>query len=566
MNLPCLRQRLKSLARSRYLVFLLLVLAATRIVQQCGGLPWPLPAWRLEIPLLLYLYLLGNLATRPSRLQPVIAALPILLLYAVFDLYYLQFGRLLRITEVNEIPEMLQVLPWGVKILGGLALGLPLGAFALSLAPRRLGRAALAGLPLLALLVAVKATPEGFMTGFEKTQKEIVFFSDALSAGNNGRLSMVLYNEARRGSYLAETVDFREAAEPLKSFEEAVAQVKAQRSKRNVHLIVLESFLDPELLRGAHFSRSPVHPDFAKLVGGKGSLSISPVFGGGTAQAEFEVLCGVPALRELSGIEFDLFTGAKTLCLPHILEQGGYQAIATNAFVPDFFNSTNAYEGMGFDQIYYPREYAPGLQSYLSAGDVSGETYMFDGDLLSQNLEFVQRQLKENRGEPLFNYVISMYGHLPHDINLDKRPLLIAVAGDLHDEQLVRAVNQHYYRTQALAAFIKGLQRIDPKSLIVLVSDHLPPLTYGPNTYRDLGYLDGAENYMHLNRVYFIENGKPVQYQRIHHFDIPKIVLNYVSRGAYCRDQACGFTRRDEAVDKTVYRDGYMAIMARAMM
>ncbi|MCB2215224.1 hypothetical protein [Desulfofustis glycolicus] len=71
------------------------------------------------------------------------------------------------------------------------------------------------------------------------------------------------------------------------------------------------------------------------------------------------MLCGVPALRKLSGIEFDVFTGSRTLCLPNILSEAGYQTIATNAFYPDFFNATKAYRGLGFASINFPREFAP---------------------------------------------------------------------------------------------------------------------------------------------------------------------------------------------------------------
>ena len=271
-------------------------------------------------------------------------------------------------------------------------------------------------------------------------------------------------------------------------------------------------------------------------------------------------------MRELSGVEFDVFTGAKTLCLPNVPAQSGYRTVATNAFVPDFFNSTNAYAGIGFSEIYYPSDYAPGRETYFSTGDVEGEKYMFDGVLLAQNLDFVGKWIKENPGKPLFNYVISMYGHTPNSVNLEKRPTLIEMQGNVRDAQLESAVNQYYYRTEALAAYVRELLKVDPKSLIILVSDHLPPLTYGPNTYRDLNYLGGVEDNLHLNRIYFMENGRPVQFSTIHHYDVPRIILNYVTQGKYCQEQTCDFTRKDGHLsDKDAFREEYMTIMARAM-
>ncbi|WP_432823952.1 hypothetical protein, partial [Trichloromonas sp.] len=138
--------------------------------------------------------------------------------------------------------------------------------------------------------------------------------------------------------------------------------------------------------------------------------------------------------------------------------------------------------------------------------------------------------------------------------------------GDFYDDQLERAVNQHYYRSQAIAAFVKGLTRLDPKSLIILVSDHLPALAYGPNTYRALNYLGGVDEDIHLNRIFFIENGKVVQYKTIHHYDLPKIVLNYVTRGQYCQSGNCSESKGTTEKSTTAFREEYMTIMARAML
>lgn len=350
----------------------------------------------------------------------------------------------------------------------------------------------------------------------------------------------------------------------LADSDKVIAELKAQRGKRNIHLIVMESFLDPALLQKACFSRNPAHPAFSKLLAKKGGISISPVFAGSTAQAEFEVLCGAPALREFSGIEFDVFTGAKTPCLPGILAQGGYETNATNSYKPDFFNSTNAYTGIGFEKKYYPQEFTAGYDTYFSTGDVTDEDYMFDGVLFSQNLEFITRRIRENPTLPIFNYVIGTYGHTPHDLNSVKRPTVIKMLGKFQDEGLEKAVNQYYYRTEAIAAYVKGLITADPKSLIIIVSDHLPSLS-GSKTYKDLNYLGGTVEATFLNRIYIIENGRPVRQNTIHHYDIPRIILNYATRGKYCQEHDCNFTTPDTSVAKNASRNGYLDIMSQAM-
>ena len=69
----------------------------------------------------------------------------------------------------------------------------------------------------------------------------------------------------------------------------------AERQPRNVHMIVLESFWDAALLTGSGLSEDPLDPEFRKLWQAAGNSHVlSPVFGGYTANPEFEVLCGMP--------------------------------------------------------------------------------------------------------------------------------------------------------------------------------------------------------------------------------------------------------------------------------
>lgn len=547
---------------NRYAALLGALVAVTFLLQREGGLGALHPAWRTEIPLLLYLYFALNRLTRPSRRQPLVAALPIFALYAAFEIHYRMFGRVLRATEVLELPELAGILPPGRLAAVAALVLLPPALVAASIDWRR-GRNFLALLPLALLLAAVEFAPDPFLSAFRAVGKEVVLWSDCISVENNGRLSMMLYQEAQRRSFYGKTSRWREADASRGRLGKLAGRISAAPG-RNVHLVVLESFLDPALFASANYSRPPVDPDFEALFRGRESLSVSPVFGGGTAQAEFEILCGVPAFQELSGIEFNVFTGARTYCLPALLEDLGYRTWATNAFKPNYFNAVPAYRGIGFGRIFFPREYAPQAETYLSAGgNLEAEWYLFDGDLLAQNLAFVEREMKKD-GRPLFNYVVGMYGHFPHLLDEAVRPSVIRVEAPFADPQFERAVNQHYYRTRALARYVRRLLEIDPRSLILLVSDHLPPLEAGPHSYRRLGYPEGGGDAPHLNRLYVIENGRAVKFDTLRHYEIARIVLNYVSGGRYCRENACGPARSEVPVDRSLYHDDYMAIMALA--
>jgi len=549
---------------NRYVIFTGFFFAFTWTMSFIGGMP-PLRLFcRWEIALLLCLYSYFNWITRPSRWQAFVTALPLVLVYGIFEANFMSLGRLLRIIEIKEFPELLNVLPVWVIVSIVIGFGLPLISFVRLLRFDRIPRMMVGVVSFLFLIFMLEFSPDHFLSAFIKYQREVTDWSDIQSAEDNGRLWMMLYHEAKRNSNLIKITKYKDHPAFMKEMDDIVLRLQSLETKKNVHLVVLESFVDPELFDGLTYSMKPVHPDFEKIFNKKGSLSLSPVFGGGTAQAEFELLCGVPAYKKMSGVEFDVFTGKQTYGLPALLAKGGYHTMATNAYKPDFFNSINAYSGLGFQNSYYPRQYAKGRETYLSTGDVTGEKYMFDGELLKQNLAFIKDWKTANPGVPLFNYVISIYGHFPHLMNQEKRPTLIDVKGAIKDGHLENCINQYYYRTKALAQFINEITVTDPESLVIFISDHLP-WVYGPETYKTLGYLSGRDKFELINRVFFFEAGRAVQYDMIHHYDIPDLILDFITGGSHCANHACNFKAAVTPAAPRNYEEMYMTIMANAM-
>ena len=265
------------------------------------------------------------------------------------------------------------------------------------------------------------------------------------------------------------------------------------------------------------------------------------------------MLCGVPALQKISEIEFDNFTGHQAGCMPEILGKAGYSTYVSNVFRPDYFNSTRAYTGIGFGKLYFPREYAPDRDTYLSVANVSEvEEYLFDGDLFNQNLGFVAQTLHEHPGQPILNYVLAMYGHEPHEIDTTRRPLVLSMKAPSNDQQLLRAANQYYYRTQAIAAYVRALIKLDPNSLIILVSDHLPPLNEGMKSYKDFRYLNNTEDSTHMNRILIVENGKVVRHNTIHHYNVSSLIYDYLTGEKFCALNKCDLSASEREEQYTL--------------
>ncbi len=245
-----------------------------------------------------------------------------------------------------------------------------------------------------------------------------------------------------------------------------VAQDAAQATTpgRNVHLIVLESFWDPTVLSAAGLSADPIDPAFRALWAETGhSKVLSPVWGGYTANAEFELLCGFPVTED--AVFFEGWLRRDVPCLPRHLKGIGYHSIVSHPNVAAFWNRVNAYRRIGFDE-YWAK---PDFQL-----DDMNRNFLGDASYYRQVFEKITPMLD---GEaPVFNYMLTIFGHLDYPLN-ESRPAVIETTDD---NKLVRDfVNTMYYKSRELMAFLAILRARDPDALIVLFGDHPPFL--GPN-------------------------------------------------------------------------------------
>ena len=243
---------------------------------------------------------------------------------------------------------------------------------------------------------------------------------------------------------------------------------------RNVHIVLLESFWDPTLLEEAGYDRDPLAPAFRALWKQAGySHAMSPVFGGYTANAEFEVLCGFPVVEDNVKFERQLLNDAP--CLPHLLAENGYRTLASHPNVPVFWNRINAYRRMGF-QTYWSK------QDFLR--DDMNREFLSDASLYRQVLEKIA--VPVDRGQPLFNYIVTYFGHWNYPLN-DARPNRITASSSV--DEVSSYANTMYYKSAELMTFLENLQARDPDAIIVLFGDHLPFMGENYSAYVESGVL-----------------------------------------------------------------------------
>ena len=275
-------------------------------------------------------------------------------------------------------------------------------------------------------------------------------------------------------------------------------------NNRNVYMILAESLWDPQRLVNAGFNDDPFDSSFRKLwnVNGKGML-LSPVFGGRTAEAEYEALCGHPVSG--SGITFDrgIFS-AELPCLPRLLADQGYHAIAIHPNAPGFFNRQKSYGQLGFKEFISSRGSSfYDSESRLAEFDASKKLQPDDlnGAYLSNQSLFAQTmRIIERLREPYFVYVLTISGHWPYQLS-ESRTREISATSDIDDVENYANVTRH--NTRELFGFFEKLQEQDPSALILVAGDHLPSL-HGLAGYQEsnLHVSDGSTNSDNMFNAY----------------------------------------------------------------
>jgi hypothetical protein len=234
---------------------------------------------------------------------------------------------------------------------------------------------------------------------------------------------------------------------------------------RNLHILVIESLTDPAWYPRYGLENEPLPPLFERWRRAAPSTALSPVFGNRSSNAEFEVLCGVPAAVSPSDVVFWRLP-ERLPCLPRRLAALGYRTIALHPSPRRTFNLSEAYPALGFEQSAF-------------AGDLDFSDR--DGQFLSARATLDQHW---QRIEPLLagdhsvlSYAFVNASHFPYQLDERRRPG--RWRPDNASPLTTRYLNAIHYMTVAIDRFVAQVLQTDPDSLIVILGDHEPAL--GPN-------------------------------------------------------------------------------------
>lgn len=263
--------------------------------------------------------------------------------------------------------------------------------------------------------------------------------------------------------------------------------------KPNVIMVLSEAFWDPTQVDTIKFAEDPL-PFFHSLAKNYSSGQIlSPVFGGATANPEFESLTGLSTRFIDDPTPYVQSIKRPLDSLASIFKKYGYESSVIHSYHNWFYNRPNVYQYLGFDKFI--------SGEFFNTPTMIGP-FMDDKDLYDS----VLREMKTTEN-PNFIYTITMLNHGPYkpDRFQDKKGITDIVSGELSESSsdILNAYSHSLkYVDQALEKLINDLNKINEPTILVFFGDHLPLLGEDYAVYKELNYFKDSDALLDYQRKF----------------------------------------------------------------
>lgn len=253
-----------------------------------------------------------------------------------------------------------------------------------------------------------------------------------------------------------------------------------KKEKPNIIFVMSESFWDPTKVTNLSFSEDPVPNLHHYIENFPGGQTISPTFGGNTANVEFEALTSYSmSLLKPGSIPYQqVITNKKEIpSIPTALKKEGYYTSAIHSFGRTFFKRDDVYKVLGFDKF--------NAEDTMENVDIDGD-YISD---LAMSKEIIAELEKQK--QPTFIHAVTMQNHFPFtEARFGEN--LIEISGLENEESKgeLETYTEGLRRSdEALQYLIEQLDNFDRPTLLVFFGDHLPSLGTNKSFYKENGYI-----------------------------------------------------------------------------
>ncbi len=268
----------------------------------------------------------------------------------------------------------------------------------------------------------------------------------------------------------------KDAAARLGYEEKPLTTTLTDDEKPNIIVIMDESFWDIRQITDAAFSEDPlaVWDSLAARPDVQAGSILSPQFGGGTSNVEYEFLTGMT--MRFYPMTANIYLNnirSKTWSLAWYFKELGYQTQAVHPYLDWFWRRNEDYPLMGFDASYFDTD----LTHKRHSGKFIGDTELAQ--------EIIDRVPKDS-DRPIFTFAISMENHGPH-VGGRYKNYDITVSG-LGEDDLgpVMDFTQGVYDAQKmLQTLIEHYEDSERPTCIMMFGDHAPTISNRNTLYID---------------------------------------------------------------------------------
>lgn len=286
---------------------------------------------------------------------------------------------------------------------------------------------------------------------------------------------------------VAEPTDYSE--DNIRKIAEHYEKIKRDDKERksldevadNIIVILNETFYDPEILADYYpHNGGDVVPNLHKIFRNYPSgYMYSPVYGGGTANAEFEVMTGlttycaatipyvntIPKLRSIGSVA----SWAK---------QNGFETTAIHAYDGTMYKRNVVYQKMGYDTFIADKD-------MQHTAKENGHGYISDSETYKEVLDV----LKDGEKSHLIG-VVTMQNHIPYGVaGYDKLNfgLTVPAAQQLN---LAAWFESLHKSDEYLGEFLSELDKLEQKTVVLWFGDHAAGVLDELNVSEDGGERD----------------------------------------------------------------------------
>ena len=462
-------------ARLPYLAFLLLMVCKQWAALRMAGLGASQSMVAATLGTLLFL--LPWLFLRPGRSQVIAALLAdmVLTLIAFADvLYYRHFGDLTSVATLRFASQLGDVSSSVTELLqpGDLLFWLDIPLLLLAaLVPSRWAKRLLGSFWESFRTVRVRLRTAAVVALFGAGLAAIVALNDPLLgvkwtghtwvASQLGLVNYHLFDLASYGSRMAARIAPAEPArqEVLEWFDkhwpDEVPPLFGAAQGRNVIVLQLESFQAFAL--GLTVNGQEITPNLNRLA--RESMNFTEAYHqtgqGVTSDADLLGNCSLYPTR--TGAVYYDYASNDFRCMPEILREHGYTAVAMQGIRPDFWNLAAVYPQVGFQRYFSELDFD--MSERIGIG-------LSDDSFLQQSVE----KLK-SLPEPYYAYLVTLTSHGPFDFEGLPHTLDL---GDLEGTQVGHYLHAVHYTDQAVGHFLQRLQEegILDNAVLAVYGDH----------------------------------------------------------------------------------------------